>query len=427
MSEFDLAEFVTDNFAPVIIVIFLIFLGVYALLKVVFDRRSGDRIKIINDWNALKPKSPKLTDRLTLKVYPFNYKNFEIKGDIYVVDSEITKKEYYDLVNPEGKEEITIKDQEKVVFREKTETYIALDKQNNSIVGFRFNQLKPNQSVLSQTGFLELSKIDPRRSNLILYLIIGIAFIFNFILMYASVEEIEADFLIDPNMWGWYASLLIVVGALMYVLKVVYGFYAICYCDLVTEEDIKLTTPKGKELTKNIRIYWLNAYFYPNINVEEVLDIDTDKVSKNIDKKLTKQVTKLSTQNSILQGQNGFLSSLLDDKSKAIDTMEEKLIIERAIGYYNGRKDNSAVPDVNQMPNQNQIDWTVILYRSIPFVFGIIALIALVYGVKYIAETINLDPMQTTIIFIAGIIILLIGLIVAFRSLMESTRRSAIG
>lgn len=550
-QEFDFTEFMTKNFAPVVIILLIVILGVGYLFRFVFIRRSEDRRALLRDWKAIKPLSKKLTNRLTLKVYPFADRSFEIKGDIYTIDSKTKTTEYsISEVNEKHieeidkkintiqsrilklKEGITIKDSDlqkviqslknqkkeqvisvdikimkfdqeiktieeklaqnvdwtnkkstfqklqdsleklklekgkltaiqplkmilelqdskksleeeklkfqaleefipkkedqKITIKEKTETYAALDKSSNTLVGFRYTNLKPTQSVLSETGFLALSFIDPRRNTTVLYLIMAVLVAFNFINVYAMLEQVEVDFLFAPNMWGWYVALAIIIGFVFYIMKVLFGFYAIVYAEVVTYEEIRLSSSDGKNFTKTIPIYWLQTYFYPNIQVENVLGIETDSLAFKINQKLRQKVTDFSTKVANLQGELDFAYSLLDDKSKTVDTMEERLLLERSIGYYEGRKDNSATPEANAY-NQSTVDWTLITYRAIPFIFGLITLGGLIIGIKWIADTIDLDPMQTTIIFIAGVVILLIGLIVAFRSLMESTRRSAIG
>lgn len=483
-QEFDFEElldfiegFLSENFAVVVIIFLLILVGLFVFVKYLYERRGASRKQLLRKWGSLKARHEKLTNRLTLKIYPFGAKNFNVKGEIFVIDSRIHEREYqvkelisqsvkgideqiqriekdkerYQEKHPSCKPTeleqfdkiITVlkeekerfnqqkgkkKDDEKITIKDKTETYIALDKNDNKIVGIRYTDLKPTQSILSQTGFLELSRIDPRRSNWIFFLFIGVLIGFEFILTWALFSEVEPDFLFEANMWGWYAALGLTMGFVIYIIRVLMGFYAIVYAKQTTREDIQLVTPKGEPFTVNIEIYWVQTYFYPNINVAEVLDINVDSLAKQVNQDNRKLISELSTENATIRGELDFVYSMLNKKSEIIDRIEERLLTERALGYYEGRQDNSAAPMLDEEHRLGLgVDWTVVLYRSIPFVFGLIGLVIMAFAVKFISDSIELTEVQMTLLLIVGGLLIGGFVLIALRSVFESTRRSAVG
>ena len=464
-------KFVQDNFPILMIVLVFIIVLFFWIAKYFSNRRTELKRDQIEKWSALKVSNTKLTDKLTLKIYPFESKSFQISGDIFSIDSTIIEKEYtvneihtknldnireqiqdinsrmlkshaeFDereqgsltklLDNLEKQEKrivskmnSNVKVSEKLVIKEKTETYVALNK-NNEIVGFRMTDLKPSQNVLSKTGYLELNRIDPRRSNWIFYLIISIMGAFEFILLWSISEEKQPDFLFASDMWGWYFSLILFTGFVMYVIKILFGFYAIMYAYQTINEDIKLNIGK-KEFTVNIKIYYIETYFYPNINVQEVLDINVDSLAKRINTENQKLISEMSTKISNLRSELEFQKSMLNKKSVIIDTMQEKITVERALGYFEGRQDNSATPTVDEMKQSSQIDWNQLLLKMIPMFFGLIILIIAIISLKYIADSIQLDSLQTTLLIGGGVVMCIFILLVALRGVFESTRRAPI-
>lgn len=416
----DVEGFLQANMAPLIVATFLMAFAILFGLKKVIENRNENIRLMKEDWKAIKKSGTFLTDRLTLYVSSLDGRFTELKGKCYRISSH-RYKEVYDTMAVETPGKKAVKQTEgPFEIWKKTEVYAFMDRANQTVAAVRMSDLKPYQSLLSEVGYMLLSKIDPRRNNYLFYLIMLIEMLLITLLFWAIAEDRDLDFLLDSSMWGWYGLIIFAMGVQLWLMKALFGHFAVAVEQDANREEILLHTPKGKPFTLTISVSSIRPYWFRGCPIADVLALNTEALAQAINKENKAAITTYSAELANAESEITVLSSLVDQKALQLSGAFQRLQEERAIGYLEGRQDSNAELNRPEIANLGSaLPW---FKTAQPFLIAAVFIGGGVLVLKLLGDMINLTSNQTTILLIGLVVIAVAFLFISVRAIFESTR-----
>lgn len=471
---YDTMSFIGEHWVSLLLLGYLVGWFVYQAIKkkVAFQKRA-----VRADWRMLRRKARKLPAKLWLKFGVIGGGYHTIKGDIYLWESRYEEilteikenktvtgkiasieKEKEDLekeikndekllkslkiedekhksinqgvtdlkikVNNLEKELESWKDVESklkkgdVTKRVKTETYVAVvpTKEGGHLVSVRMNDLNEHESLLSRASVTKLAQLDISSAINVYRYYLFLFGLYILMLTFIILTDTPPDFLFKYENIPFLIMVLLPPLIQMQLMMKEDAYALTCSAKELPREPFKFIEPQDKKsLTITLPIYRLRIHWNEAINIENMLDIDTNSLAEAINNDMWNQVTKLSTDKANLESEVEFLTTVINQKDKKINEMEKKV----EDSYFDGLYDNITTKAIltneededrkAQAKQQKQrLEGLTKLGVVAIIVFGIIACIMLILNSVEPSFESSID---LTTVAIAGILILVGGII----------------